>query len=204
MKRGHTALEYKSKIRHLRRVRPDIAMSSDFIIGFPGETDADFEATMDLIQAVDYDMSFSFIYSARPGTPAADLPDDVSEDAKKQRLQLLQQRLNQQAHAHARRMLGTEQRILVIGPSKKDPMELSGRTENNRVVNFVGSPDMIGKFVDVKITDVFVNSLRGDVLRVEADMGLRVDTAPQTILARQARNQPDELGVATFVPPPVN
>jgi tRNA-2-methylthio-N6-dimethylallyladenosine synthase len=204
MKRGHTALEYKSQIRKLKKIRPDIAMSSDFIIGFPGETDADFEATMDLIQAVDYDMSFSFIYSARPGTPAADLPDDVSEETKKQRLQLLQQRLNQQSHAHARRMLGTEQRILVTGPSKKDPMELSGRTENNRVVNFTGTPDMIGKFVDVKITDVFVNSLRGDVLRVESDMGLRVDTSPQAILARQARTQPDELGVATFVPPAAN
>jgi tRNA-i(6)A37 thiotransferase enzyme MiaB len=204
MKRGHTALEYKSQIRKLKKIRPDIAMSSDFIIGFPGETDADFEATMDLIQAVDYDMSFSFIYSARPGTPAADLPDDVSEETKKQRLQLLQQRLNQQSHAHARRMLGTEQRILVTGPSKKDPMELSGRTENNRVVNFTGTPDMIGKFVDVKITDVFVNSLRGDVLRVESDMGLRVDTSPQAILARQARTQPDELGVATFVPPVAN
>lgn len=156
---------------------------------------------MDLIQAIDYDMSFSFIYSARHGTPAADLPDDVTEATKKQRLQLLQQRINQQAHAHARRMLGTEQRILVIGPSKKDPMELSGRTENNRVVNFIGEPSMIGKFVDVKITDVFVNSLRGDVLRVESDMGLRVDTAPQTILARQAKHQPNELGVATFVPP---
>jgi tRNA-2-methylthio-N6-dimethylallyladenosine synthase len=204
MKRGHTALEYKSQIRKLKKIRPDIAMSSDFIIGFPGETDADFEATMDLIQAVDYDMSFSFIYSARPGTPAADLPDDVSEETKKQRLQLLQQRLNQQSHAHARRMLGTEQRILVTGPSKKDPMELSGRTENNRVVNFTGTPEMIGKFVDVKITDVFVNSLRGDVLRVESDMGLRVDTSPQAILARQARTQPDELGVATFVPPVAN
>lgn len=201
MKRGHTALEYKSKIRHLRRVRPDIAMSSDFIIGFPGETDDDFEATMNLIKDIDYDMSFSFIYSARPGTPAADLPDDVSEETKKQRLHLLQQRLNQQAHAHARRMLGTEQRILVTGPSKKDPMELSGRTENNRVVNFVGSPDMIGRFVDVKITDVFVNSLRGEVLRVESEMGLRVDTAPKIILARQAKSQPDALGVATFVPP---
>lgn len=201
MKRGHTALEYKSKIRHLRRVRPDIAMSSDFIVGFPGETDDDFEATMNLIKDIGYDMSFSFIYSARPGTPAADLPDDVSEETKKQRLHLLQQRLNQQAHAHARRMLGTEQRILVTGPSKKDPMELSGRTENNRVVNFVGSPDMIGRFVDVKITDVFVNSLRGEVLRVESEMGLRVDTAPKIILARQAKSQPDALGVATFVPP---
>ncbi|WP_411358756.1 tRNA (N6-isopentenyl adenosine(37)-C2)-methylthiotransferase MiaB [Pseudidiomarina salilacus] len=201
MKRGHTALEYKSQIRKLKKVRPNMAMSSDFIIGFPGETAADFEATMDLIQAVDYDLSFSFIYSARPGTPAADLPDDVSEETKKQRLQLLQQRLNQQAHAHARRMVGTEQRILVIGPSKKDPMELSGRTENNRVVNFVGDHRMIGRFVDVKITDVFANSLRGEVIRVEDEMGLRVDTAPQAILAKQARTQPDALGVASYVPP---
>ena len=201
MKRGHTALEYKAQIRKLKKIRPEMAMSSDFIIGFPGETDADFEATMDLIQAVDFDLSFSFIYSARPGTPAADLPDDVTEETKKQRLHLLQQRLNQQAHAHARRMVGTEQRILVTGPSKKDPMELSGRTENNRVVNFVGDPRMVGKFVDVKITDVFANSLRGDVIRVEDEMGLRVDTAPQEILARQSRTQPDELGVASFIPP---
>ncbi|MDN7134813.1 tRNA (N6-isopentenyl adenosine(37)-C2)-methylthiotransferase MiaB [Pseudidiomarina terrestris] len=201
MKRGHTAIEYKSQIRKLKKIRPAIAMSSDFIIGFPGETDADFEATMDLIQAIDFDLSFSFIYSARPGTPAADLPDDVSEQTKKQRLQLLQQRLNQQAHEHARRMVGTDQRILVTGPSKKDPMELSGRTENNRVVNFVGNPNMVGRFVDVKVTDAFANSLRGDVIRVEEEMGLRVDTAPQTILAKQARTQPDALGVASFTPP---
>lgn len=200
MKRGHTALEYKSQIRKLRKIRPDIAMSSDFIIGFPGESNEEFEQTMDLIQAIDFDMSFSFIYSARPGTPAADLPDDVTEATKKQRLQLLQQRLNQQALNHARRMVGTEQRILVTGPSKKDLMEMSGRTENNRVVNFVGTPDMIGTFVDVRITDVYANSLRGDVIRREHDMGLRVDTAPQTILARQTVQQPDELGVATFVP----
>lgn len=200
MKRGHTALEYKSKIRALKKARPDIAMSSDFIIGFPGETDADFEATMDLIQAIDFDMSFSFIYSARPGTPAADLPDDVSEDTKKQRLQLLQQRLNQQSMAHARRMLNTEQRILVTGPSKKNPMELSGRTENNRVVNFVGQPHMIGQFVDVSITDVLPNSLRGELLREEADMGLRVDTAPETILQRGRANEPDALGVARVTP----
>ena len=200
MKRGHTALEYKSKIRALKKARPDIAMSSDFIIGFPGETDADFEATMDLIQAIDFDMSFSFIYSARPGTPAADLPDDISEATKKQRLQLLQQRLNQQSMAHARRMLDTEQRILVTGPSKKNPMELSGRTENNRVVNFVGQPHMIGGFVDVKITDVLPNSLRGELIREEADMGLRVDTAPETILQRGRNNEPDELGVARVAP----
>ncbi|NWO02484.1 MAG: tRNA (N6-isopentenyl adenosine(37)-C2)-methylthiotransferase MiaB [Idiomarinaceae bacterium] len=196
MKRGHTALEYKSKIRALKKARPDIAMSSDFIIGFPGESDADFEATMDLIQSIDFDMSFSFIYSARPGTPAADLPDDISEETKKQRLQLLQQRLNQQSMAHARRMLETEQRILVTGPSKKNPMELTGRTENNRVVNFVGQPHMIGQFVDVRITEVLPNSLRGELIREEADMGLRVDTAPEIILQRGKSSEPDELGVA--------
>lgn len=200
MKRGHTALEYKSQIRKLRKVRPNIAMSSDFIIGFPGETDADFEKTMDLIQAIDFDLSFSFIYSARPGTPAADLPDDVSEDTKKQRLQLLQQRINQQAQQHARRMLDTEQRILVIGPSRKNPMELSGRTENNRVVNFEGNPKMIGKFVDVKITEALPNSLRGTVIREEADMGLRVATSPQSILASNAKAEADATGVLHFQP----
>ena len=200
MKRGHTALEYKSKIRKLRKVRPNICMSSDFIIGYPGETDADFEATMDLIQAVDYDLSFSFIYSARPGTPAADAVDDVSEETKKQRLYLLQQRINQQALRIARNMLDTEQRILVEGPSKKDIMELQGRTENNRVVNFPGTPDMIGEFVDVKITDVFSNSLRGEVIRREAEMGLRVAVSPQSILAKRQPQQPDALGVSQFQP----
>ncbi|MCC5880888.1 MAG: tRNA (N6-isopentenyl adenosine(37)-C2)-methylthiotransferase MiaB [Idiomarina sp.] len=200
MKRGHTAIEYKSQIRKLRKVRPNIAMSSDFIIGFPGETDADFEKTMDLIQAVDFDLSFSFIYSARPGTPAADLPDDVSDDAKKLRLQLLQQRINQQAQQHARRMLDTEQRILVIGPSRKNPMELSGRTENNRVVNFEGHPGMIGNFVDVHITEALPNSLRGTVIREEAEMGLRVAVSPQTILANSPKAEPDAVGVVQFAP----
>ncbi|NCT49171.1 MAG: tRNA (N6-isopentenyl adenosine(37)-C2)-methylthiotransferase MiaB, partial [Paraglaciecola sp.] len=199
MKRGHTAIEYKSKIRKLRKIRPNLSMSSDFIIGFPGETDEDFTATMDLIQAMDFDLSFSFIYSARPGTPAADLPDDVSEDTKKQRLQLLQQRINQQALRIARSMLGTEQRILVEGPSKKNPMELTGRTENNRVVNFEGQPHMIGQFVDVKIVSVFANSLRGEVIRTEADMALRERIAPAAILA-QKQSKVDELGVTQFVP----
>ncbi|WP_343856223.1 tRNA (N6-isopentenyl adenosine(37)-C2)-methylthiotransferase MiaB [Aliiglaciecola litoralis] len=203
MKRGHTAIEYKSKIRRLKKVRPNLCMSSDFIIGFPGESDEDFEATMDLIQAVDFDMSFSFIYSARPGTPAADLPDDVTEQTKKQRLQLLQNRINQQALRVARNMLNTEQRILVEGPSKKNPMELSGRTENNRVVNFEGTPDMIGEFVDVLITDVFANSLRGKAVRREADMGLRVSVTPQSILTKHAP-QTNELGVTTFNPAAVN
>jgi tRNA-2-methylthio-N6-dimethylallyladenosine synthase len=199
MKRGHTAIEYKSKIRKLRKIRPNLSMSSDFIIGFPGETDEDFTATMDLIQAMDFDLSFSFIYSARPGTPAADLPDDVSEDTKKQRLQLLQQRINQQALRIARSMLGTEQRILVEGPSKKNPMELTGRTENNRVVNFEGQPHMIGQFVDVKIVSVFANSLRGEVIRTEAEMALRERVAPAAILA-QKQSKVDELGVTQFVP----
>jgi tRNA-2-methylthio-N6-dimethylallyladenosine synthase len=198
MKRGHTAIEYKSTIRKLKKVRPNLCMSSDFIIGFPGETDADFEATMDLINNVGYDMSFSFIYSARPGTPAADAVDDVTEATKKQRLQILQNRINQNAQQIARNMLDTTQRILVEGPSKKNPMELTGRTENNRVVNFEGSPDMIGEFVDVKVTDVFSNSLRGDVILREANMGLRVAVSPESILAKQPH--PDAIGVTQYVP----
>ena len=188
MKRGHTALEYKSKIRRLKKVRPNLSMSSDFIIGFPGETKEDFADTMKLIEDIEYDLSFSFIYSARPGTPASDLPDDVSEEEKKQRLYILQDRINHSAQRIARNMVNTEQRVLVEGPSKKNPMELSGRTENNRVVNFEGSPDMIGEFVDIHITDVFSNSLRGNVVRREADMGLRIAVSPQSILAKQKRD----------------
>lgn len=198
MKRGHTAIEYKSTIRKLKKVRPNIAMSSDFIIGFPGETDEDFQATMDLIAYVGYDMSFSFIYSARPGTPAADAVDDVTEETKKQRLQLLQQRINQNAQKIARDMLNTEQRILVEGPSKKDPNELTGRTENNRVVNFRGDISLTGQFVDVLITDVFSNSLRGDVIRTEAEMGLRVAVSPHSILAKQP--VADSTGVIQVMP----
>ncbi|MBA6223943.1 MULTISPECIES: tRNA (N6-isopentenyl adenosine(37)-C2)-methylthiotransferase MiaB [unclassified Colwellia] len=204
MKRGHTALEYKSQIRKLKKVRPDICMSSDFIIGFPGETDADFEATMNLIKAVDFDLSFSFIYSARPGTPAADMVDDISDETKKQRLQILQDRISQQALQIARHMLDTEQRILVEGPSKKNPMELRGRTENNRIVNFVAPHTVIGQFVDVKITDVYANSLRGELVRQESEMGLRIAHSPADILANnhhQAEQNPvNELGVATFTP----
>ncbi len=197
MKRNHTALEYKSIIRKLRKVRPEIQISSDFIIGFPGETQDDFQQTMDLIAQVNFDMSFSFIYSARPGTPAADMPDDVSENEKKERLYLLQQRITQQAMQYSRQMLGTEQRVLVEGPSKKDVMELTGRTETNRIVNFVGTPDMIGKFVDIKITDVWTNSLRGDVIRTEDQMGLRVQQSPQSVIQRT--RQEDELGVGKYV-----
>jgi tRNA-2-methylthio-N6-dimethylallyladenosine synthase len=206
MKRGHTAIEYKSQIRKLKKVRPDICMSSDFIIGFPGETDDDFEATMNLIKAVDFDLSFSFIYSARPGTPAADMVDDISDEIKKQRLQILQDRISQQALRIARNMLNTEQRILVEGPSKKNPMELRGRTENNRIVNFVAPHTVIGQFVDVKITDVYANSLRGDLVRQESEMGLRIAHSPADILANshhqsEQNNSPvNELGVATYTP----
>ena len=196
MKRGHTALEYKSIIRKLKAVRPNIQISSDFIVGFPGETNEDFEQTMNLIAQVNFDMSFSFIYSARPGTPAADYPDDVTEDKKKQRLYLLQQRINNQAAQFSRAMLGTEQRVLVEGPSKKDIMELTGRTETNRIVNFQGTPEMIGKFVDIKITDVFTNSLRGEVVRTEDQMGLRVLQSPQMVINRTRKE--DELGVGRY------
>ncbi|MFT5519861.1 MAG: tRNA-2-methylthio-N6-dimethylallyladenosine synthase [Enterobacterales bacterium] len=165
MKRGHTVLEYKSKIRRLKKIRPDLYMSSDFIIGFPGETDADFEATMNLIQEIGFDMSFSFIYSQRPGTPAADLVDDISLETKKQRLKLLQTRLSQQSQDLSRKMVGSTQRLLVEGPSKKDPMVLAGRTENNRVVNFNGQPQHIGEFVDVLITEVLPNSMRGELIK---------------------------------------
>ncbi len=204
MKRGHTALEYKSQIRRLKKVRPELCMSSDFIIGFPGETDADFMATMDLIKAIDFDLSFSFIYSARPGTPAADLPDDISDEVKKKRLQLLQDRITQQALRIARQMLNTEQRILVEGPSKKNPMELRGKTENNRTVNFVGPHSVIGQFVDVKITDVYANSLRGELVREEKDMGLRIAHSPADILANNHHSATpsnlDDLGVGSFNP----
>jgi len=165
MKRGHTALEYKSKIRRLRQIRPDISISSDFIVGFPGETDRDFEATMNLIRDINFDVSFSFIYSARPGTPAANLPDETPEAVKKERLALLQQRINQQAQDISRKMVGSTQRILVTGLSRKDPGEYQGRTENNRVVNFrTDQDDVVGRFIDVRITAALPNSLRGERL----------------------------------------
>lgn len=198
MKRSHTALEYKAIVRKLLAARPDIQMSSDFIIGFPGETQADFEQTMKLVGEINFDVSFSFIYSARPGTPAADLPDDVSEEEKKQRLYILQDRINQQAMAWSRRMLGTVQRILVEGTSRKNVMELSGRTENNRVVNFEGTPEHIGKFVDVEIVDVYTNSLRGVLVRSEEQMGLRSIESPASVIARTRKE--NELGVGSFQP----
>ena len=164
MKRGHTAIEYKATIRKLRAVRPDISISSDFIVGFPGETDADFQKTMDLIRGIGFDQSYSFIYSARPGTPAASYPDDVPLDLKKQRLSILQQTINNQAQTISRAMVGTVQQILVERPSKKHPGQLAGRTENNRVVNFLAEPELIGSFVDVEILEARPNSLLGRCL----------------------------------------
>ena len=164
MKRGHTALEYKAKIRKLREARPDISLSSDFIVGFPGETDRDFEALMNLIADVGFDQSFSFIYSARPGTPAANYPDDTPMDVKKERLRVLQARINQQAMEISRSMVGSTQRVLVEKLSKKDAAQVSGRTENMRWVNFDADPSCIGQFVDVVITEALPNSLRGRVL----------------------------------------
>ena len=163
MKRGHTVLEYKSKIRRLRAIRPDISLSSDFIIGFPGETDEDFAATMSLIEALGFDHSFSFIFSARPGTPAAELPDETPMDVKKERLNILQAWILQHAMLISRRMVGTEQVVLVTGVSKKDPGQLQGRTENNRVVNFRSDDAaLIGGFSRINVTEALPNSLRGD------------------------------------------
>ena len=164
MKRGHTAEEYIEKMERIRANRPDISFSSDFIIGFPGETEEDFEATMNLIHRIGFDHSFSFVYSARPGTPASGLPDETPESVKKQRLAILQERILQQAAQISRRMVGTTQRVLVSGFSPRDPGQLSGRTENNRVVNFQGDKSLIGQFVDVRIEQAFSNSLRGELL----------------------------------------
>ena len=163
MKRGHSAFEYKSKIRRLRELRPDISLSSDFIVGFPGETAEDFEHTMALIEEIGFDHSFSFIYSARPGTPAADMVDDVPLEEKQARLARLQQRINGMAQQISRRMVGSIQRVLVERPARKDPGQLAGRTENNRVVNFDGHAGLIGQFVELRITEALPNSLRGEL-----------------------------------------
>jgi tRNA-2-methylthio-N6-dimethylallyladenosine synthase len=167
MKRGHTALEYRQKIRRLREARPGISLSSDFIVGFPGETERDFEATMALIEEVGFDQSFSFIYSRRPGTPAASLPDDVPHAEKLQRLQRLQERIDAQSLAISRAMVGSVQRVLVERPSRRDSRQLAGRTENNRWVNFDGPPSLIDRFVDVAITEAMPNSLRGRLAEPE-------------------------------------
>lgn len=169
MKRGHTILEYKSKINRLRQIRPQISLSSDFIIGFPGETEDDFRATMELIEAIGFDHSFSFIYSRRPGTPAATFNDSTPMAVKKDRLHILQTRIDQMAQAISHGMVGSRQRILIEGPSKKDPNELRGRTENNRTVNLIGSPSLIGRFIDIKITAALPHSLRGKLLEESVD-----------------------------------
>ncbi len=165
MKRGHTVLEYKHKIRQLQKIRPDISISSDFIIGFPGETDDDFMKTMKLIEDIKFDTSFSFIYSQRPGTPAAFMADDVPEEVKKNRLSILQSRILQFAAEISQNMVGTTQSVLVEGLSRKDEEMLSGRTENNRVVNFSGPKELIGQFAPVTITEALNNSLRGKLSR---------------------------------------
>lgn len=163
MKRGHTALEYKSKIRHLRAVRPGICISSDFIVGFPGETGADFQATLDLVREINFDLSFSFIYSQRPGTPASNYPDDVSMEVKKQRLQILQAQLNQQGRLISQNMLHTQQDILIIGPSWDNSKTLAGRTENNRIVHVSAPDSLLGKMARVKISAVAANRLVGEL-----------------------------------------
>jgi tRNA-2-methylthio-N6-dimethylallyladenosine synthase len=164
MKRGHSAFEYKQKIRKLQQTRPDISISSDFIVGYPGETEEDFQHTMQLIRDIGFDQSFSFIYSRRPGTPAADVKDDVPLNIKKDRLQQLQQLISNNAQLLSRRMVGSVQRVLVERHSRKDQEELAGRTENNRVVNFAGADELIGQFVDLLITQAQPNSLRGELI----------------------------------------
>ncbi|WP_051542718.1 tRNA (N6-isopentenyl adenosine(37)-C2)-methylthiotransferase MiaB [Thiothrix lacustris] len=179
MKRNHMAIEYKAKIRKLRKIRPTLSLSSDFIIGFPGETEQDFADTMKLIEEMNFDLSFSFIYSQRPGTPAASLADDVPQSVKKDRLQHLQTRILAQSNAISAAMVGTVQRVLVERPSRKHD-QMAGRTENNRVVNFDGHPRLIGKFVDVRITEAQPNSLRGVIVAVESDVGRMVMESVQS------------------------
>ena len=164
MKRGHTADDYREIVRRLRRARPDITISSDFIVGFPGETEEDFEATLALVEEIGFDYSFSFVYSPRPGTPAAELDDPVPPAVKKARLHRLQRLLEEQGQRISRRMVGTVQTVLVEGPSRRDPRELAGRTPNNRVVNFAGDPALVGRFVEVRITEAQPHSLRGELL----------------------------------------
>ncbi len=184
MKRGYTALEFKEKLRKLRAVRPDIAVSTDIIVGFPGETERDFEATLKLVRDANFDQSFSFIYSQRPGTPAASLPDDVTHDVKQARLATLQAQLNAQARAISETMIGSVQRVLVERPSKKDARELAGRTENNRWVNFAGPAQLIGRFVDVVIVEARPQSLRGRMVAAEESQGA---ARPATVAPADAR-----------------
>ncbi len=169
MKRGHTIADYKETIRKLREIRPNLSLSSDFIIGFPGETEVEFEETMDFINEVGFDLSFSFVYSPRPGTPAAELPDDVPAEEKKHRLERFQARINEMANEISIGMIGTVQRVLVEGQSKKNPLQMQGRTENNRVVNFIGHPRLAGHFVNVEIAEALPNSLRGRMVDISDD-----------------------------------
>jgi tRNA-2-methylthio-N6-dimethylallyladenosine synthase len=164
MKRGYTVLEFKSIVRRLRKARPGISITSDFIVGFPGESDVDFEATMKLVEEVNFDASFSFLFSARPGTPAAELPDDTPREINMARLERLQAKLGEQSLAISEKMVGGIQRVLVDGYSRRDAKLLCGRTENNRIVKFVGHPRLIGQFADVVITAALPNSLRGEVV----------------------------------------
>jgi len=196
MKRGHTVAQYKDQIARLLAVRPTLTVSSDFIIGFPNETDQDFEQTMDLIKYINFDTSYSFIYSQRPGTPAADMPDDVTLATKKQRLAILQDRIQQQSQGIGRKMVGSVQRILVEGPSRKNIMELCGRTENNRIVNFEGDHRSIGGFVDVEITEVHTNSIRGKFIRGEDQMNLRESIRPSDIVNKHENKS----AVETYIP----
>ncbi|MCG6869416.1 MAG: tRNA (N6-isopentenyl adenosine(37)-C2)-methylthiotransferase MiaB [Gammaproteobacteria bacterium] len=185
MKRGHSALEYRSTIRRLREARPDISISSDFIVGFPGETDQDFRTTMDLIGEVGFDQSFSFMYSPRPGTPAAVMPDEVPISVKRARLRILQDRISALAGEISRSMVGSVQRILVERPSRRDPGQMAGRTENNRVVNVSGGPALIGRFVDAEITEALSNSLRGRVVSsLEPSSGLSAVHRPDSLDAK--------------------
>ena len=171
MKRGHTAEQYKDIIRRLKIARPDISISSDFIIGFPGETDADFADTMKLIEEVGFDHSFSFIYSARPGTPAASLFDNTTDLIKKHRLAILQDVITSNASAFSQQMVGTIQTVLVDSVSRKSEAQISGRTENNRVINFAGDKELIGRFVDVRVTEARTNSLQGELTGLSAVEG---------------------------------
>jgi tRNA-2-methylthio-N6-dimethylallyladenosine synthase len=163
MKRGYTTLEYKSIVRKLRAARPDISLSTDFIVGFPGETDDDFEKSMKLIDEIGFDASFSFIFSPRPGTPAVDMPDETPAELKTARLMRLQKRIEEQAFAISQAMVGSMQRVLVEGHARKDAAELAGRTDNNRIVNFAGNARLIGHFVDVRIVHAYPHSLRGEI-----------------------------------------
>jgi tRNA-2-methylthio-N6-dimethylallyladenosine synthase len=164
MKRGYTALEYRSIVRRLRKARPEVSLTSDFIVGFPGETESDFQATLDLARALEFDGSFSFVYSARPGTPASELPDDTPQEEKLERLKRLQAVLDGHARKLSEGMVGSRQHVLVEGPSRRDPAELAGRTGNNRIVNFRGGHDLIGRFVDLRVTAALSHSLRGEPL----------------------------------------